>query len=77
MTGMGTFEIQKGHWGAITDVVYLDVGESGLQTRDLESAAIRCRPASPQMRTSIRKAAIWTLAGSYRVIASEASTFDF
>src|SRR5688572_6569770 len=36
MTAQGSFAIQKGHWGAFTDIVYLDVGESKSQTRTLE-----------------------------------------
>ncbi len=34
-TFMGTFEARKGRWGIFTDVVYLDVGASKSQTRDL------------------------------------------
>src|SRR5258705_10160207 len=34
-TFMGTFEAQKGRWGAFTDVIYLDVGGSKSGTRDL------------------------------------------
>ena len=76
MTGMGTFEIQKGHWGAITDVVYLDVGESGSQTRHLEIGG-NPLPAGVTANANFDlKTVIWTLAGSYRVVASEASTFD-
>ena len=36
MTLQGSFEVHKGHWGAFTDLVYLDVGEAGSQTRNLE-----------------------------------------
>ena len=72
MTGMGTFEIQKGHWGAFTDVVYLDVGESESQTRHLEIGG-NPLPAGVTANANFDlKAVIWTLAGSYRVVASEA-----
>lgn len=52
-TMMGTFEVRKGHWGVLTDLIYMDVGgsqsDSGVEVDlDMESW-------------------IWNLAGSYRV----------
>src|SRR5437667_7379003 len=32
---MGTFEAQKGRWGFLTDLLYMDVGSSKSQTRNL------------------------------------------
>jgi hypothetical protein len=76
MTGMGAFAIQKGRWGGITDIVYLDVGESRSQTRHLEIGG-NPLPAGVTANAEFDlKAVIWTFAGSYRVAASEASTFD-
>jgi hypothetical protein len=77
MTAQGTFEIQKGHWGAFTDLVYLDVGDSRTQTRGL---AIGGQPLPGTVTASIGfdlKSVIWTLAGSYRSFASPAATLDW
>jgi hypothetical protein len=77
MTGQGAFEIQKGHWGAFTDVVYLDVGDSKSQTRGLEIGG-QPLPGSIQARAEFDlKSTIWTLAGSYRSLASPAATLDW
>ena len=76
MTAMGGFEIQKGHWGAFTDVLYLDVGESKSQTRQLEIGG-NPLPAGVTSRAEFDlKSLFWTLAGSYRVVASPETTFD-
>lgn len=77
MTGMGAFEIQKGHWGAFTDLVYLDVGDSKSQTRHVEIDGNELTSGVTSNLNFDLKAVIWTLAGSYRAVASEQSTFDF
>jgi hypothetical protein len=77
MTGQAGFEIQKGHWGAFTDIVYLDVGDSKSQTRGLE---IGGQPLPGSIEASANfdlKSTIWTLAGSYRSLASPAATLDW
>lgn len=76
MTAQGGFEIQKGHWGAFTDIVYLDVGESKSQTRNLELGG-NPLPAGVTANLDFDlKSVFWTLAGSYRIVASQATTFD-
>jgi hypothetical protein len=76
MTAQGGFEVQKGHWGAFTDVVYLDVGESKSQTRQLEIGG-NPLPAGVTARADFDlKTLFVTLAGSYRVVASPETTFD-
>ncbi len=35
MTGMGSFEFSKGRWGGFTDLIYLNVGDSGSRIRNL------------------------------------------
>lgn len=77
MTGQGSFEIQKGHWGAFTDIVYLDVGDSRSQTRGI---TIGGRPLPGSIETAADfdlESTIWTLAGSYRSLASPAATLDW
>jgi hypothetical protein len=76
MAGMGTFQVQKDRWGAFTDVVYLDVGDSKSQTRQLEIGGDPLPSGVTANANFDLQTVIWTLAGSYRVIASEAGTFD-
>ena len=77
MTAQGTFEIQKGHWGAFTDLVYLDVGDSQSQTRGLTLGG-QPLPGSIEAAAEFDlKSVIWTLAGSYRSLASPAATLDW
>ena len=76
MTAMGSFAIQKGHWGAFTDFIYLDVGDSGSRTRNLSINGMPL-PASVTAAADFDlKSTIWTLAGSYRVVGNDEATFD-
>lgn len=76
MTGQGAFQIQKGHWGAFTDLIYLNVGESRSQDRDL-SIGGRPLPASVTTRVELDlKTTLWTLGGSYRVVATPGTSID-
>ena len=75
-TFMGTFEAQKGRWGAFTDVIYLDVGGSKSGTRDLTIGHVTL-PAGISADASLDiKAWVWTLAGTYRVVADPGATLD-
>jgi hypothetical protein len=76
MTAQGSFSIQKGHWGAFTDVVYLDVGEAGSRTRHFE---IGGQPLPGGVTTSMDfdlKSLFFTLAATCRVTASPEATLD-
>jgi hypothetical protein len=76
MTAQGSFEVQKGRWGAYTDVIYLDVGESNSQTRGITIGDVGL-PASVTAAVDLdMKTTLWTLGGSYRVASEPASTFD-
>jgi hypothetical protein len=75
-TFMGTLEARKGPWGAFTDVVYMDVGGSKSQTRDL---GIGGNPLPVGITANLDldlKAVIWTIAGEYRVATDRASSID-
>lgn len=75
-TFMGTLEAQKGQWGAFTDILYLDVGGSKSDTRDVTIGGVTL-PAGVTANASLDiKGTIWTLAGNYRVLASPDATFD-
>ena len=40
ITAQGSFEFRKGRWGAYTDIVYLDVGETRNETRNVEIGGV-------------------------------------
>lgn len=76
MTGMGSFEVSHGHWGAFTDFVYLDVGDSNSHTRSLSINDVPL-PASVTAAADFDlKSTIWTLAALYRIVPSGEPTFD-
>ncbi|MFN9480565.1 MAG: hypothetical protein ACK6C0_14265 [Betaproteobacteria bacterium] len=67
---MGTFEAQKGKWGALADVFYSDVGGDGSATRDFSLGA-RAIPADLTANLSLDvKSTIVTLVGTYSLIES-------
>jgi hypothetical protein len=74
--GMGTFDAQKGRWGVFTDFIYMDVGGSKSATRDLRVGGVPL-PVGVTADASLDiKSAIWTLAGSYRVVADPGASLD-
>lgn len=76
MTGMGTLEVQKGRWGAFTDVVYMNVGGTRTRTRDRTIDGVPL-PVGTTLNTGLDlKSWIWALAGSYRVQATPESEMD-
>lgn len=76
MTGQGSFEIQKGQWGAFSDIVYLDVGASKSQTRNVEIDGEPLPSGVTAAADFDLKSTIWTLAGSYRTVATPSATVD-
>jgi hypothetical protein len=77
MTFQGSFEVHKGHWGAFTDFVYLDVGASKSQTRNLEFNGNTLPAAGTADLDLDLKSTIWTLAFSYRAVGSSSATLDW
>jgi hypothetical protein len=76
MAGQGSFTLQKGHWGAYTDLIYLNVGGSRSQTRNLTIGG-KPLPATLTAATDLGlKSTIWSIGLSYRIAASPAATFD-
>jgi hypothetical protein len=76
MTGQGSFEVLKGRRGAITDIVYLDVGDSNSRTQNVSIGGVTL-PATVTADTDFDlKSTIWSLAASYRVVASGEAAFD-
>lgn len=73
---MGTFEARKGRWGAFTDILYMDLGDSRSGTRDLTIGRNEL-PAGASANVNFDlKGLVWTLAGSYRAIGDPAATLD-
>lgn len=76
MTGQGSFEFHKGRWGAFTDLIYLDIGDSKSQTRQIEIGG-NPLPAGVTANANLDlKTVIWTLAGSYRFVSSPEASVD-
>ena len=77
MTFQGSFEVHKGHWGVFTDIVYLDVGDSQSQTHAITIGGVTLPGTVESAVDFDLKSTIWTLAGSYRGIASPSATVDW
>jgi hypothetical protein len=76
MTFMGAFEAHNGSWGAITDVLYVDLGNTKSNTRDFTIGNIGL-PAGATAKVGLDlKSWVWTTAGEYRVAAEPAYTLD-
>jgi hypothetical protein len=76
MGALGAFDVQKGPWGALTDVLYLDVGAAQGTTRSF-TIGRRELPLDISANISIDlKTTLWTLAGTYRVVANPLATLD-
>jgi len=76
MTAQGSFEVRKGKWGAITDIVYLDVGEANSRTRNISIGGVPLPATVTAAADFDLKSTFWTLAASYRVGDGDATTFD-
>jgi hypothetical protein len=76
MAGMGNLAAQKGRWGVFTDLIYFDVGSATTTTRDHTIDGVPLPEAISLDTTLDFKATVWTLAGSYRVMAGPYSSFD-
>jgi hypothetical protein len=73
---MGSFEAQKGRWGAFTDVMYLDIGSSKSGTRNLSIGGVDLPASVTANLHEDLKGTVWTLAGNYRVLATPETAFD-
>src|SRR5262245_32434890 len=64
---MGMGEVTKGPFGLYTDVIYLDLGASKSDTRDISIGGLPIPvDASANLDYNLR-GWVWTLAGTYRV----------
>ncbi|MFC1516727.1 hypothetical protein ACFL7E_08225 [Thermodesulfobacteriota bacterium] len=75
-TLMGTFDARKGRWGILTDVIYMDVGNSQTGTREA-TIGRRELPVNATANVNLDlKSWIWTLAGYYRALDQPGMTLD-
>lgn len=75
-TFMGSADVHNGRWGLLTDVIYLDLGDTKTQSRDLAIGGVTL-PAGATAQVDLDlKAWVWTLAGQYRLVSDPALTFD-
>jgi hypothetical protein len=77
MTAQGSFEVQKGHWGGFTDVVYLDVGDSKTQSRGISIGDLPLPGSVSAALDFDLKSLIWTAGASYRSVATSGATVDW
>jgi len=73
---MGTFEVGKGRWGILTDLIYMDVGASNTDTREATIGG-RALPVNATANIDLDlKSWIWTLVGYYRALDQTGLTLD-
>jgi hypothetical protein len=66
---LGSFEARKENWGVFTDLIYLDAGQFKSQVHNFTIGNIGL-PADVSASANFDlKSIVWTLAGSYRVVA--------
>jgi hypothetical protein len=76
-TFQGSFDARKGKWGMFADMIYLDLGKSGQETRDgmIGDAQI---PVDVTAKVGFdMKSLITTAAGYYRMVDETNKSFDF
>jgi len=70
MTAQGSFEFRKGRWGAYTDIVYLDVGETNNQTRNVEIGGVTLPATVTSSLEFDLKSTFVTFAGTFQLADS-------
>jgi hypothetical protein len=73
---MGTLEARRQRYGFFTDVIYMDIGDSKSGTRDLTIGGFPIPGTAEASARYDLKALVWTLAGSYRMVADPGATLD-
>ena len=76
MTFMGTFDAHNGSWGAMTDLVYVDLGGSKSSSRDFTIGNIGLPGGTTADLDLDYKATVWTIAGEYRLSSNPSLTTD-
>ena len=74
---MGTLEARKDRWGAFTDVVYVDLGNSASGTRGLTIGGVPLPADVSADATLGLYGTAWTTACIYRAVMDPTSPFDW
>jgi hypothetical protein len=77
MMFMGSLEARRGVWGAFTDVVYVDLGQSKSGFRDFTIGGNPLPGGASADASYDLKGVSWTLAGSYRAVPDPRAPVDF
>ena len=73
---MGMFDMRKGRWGILTDVIYMDVGGSESGSREATIGG-RELPVNATANVDLDlKSWVWTLTGYYRALDQPGMTLD-
>lgn len=75
-TFMGMFDARKGRWGILTDLVYMDVGNSQTRTREATIGGLGLPVNASAYVDLDLKSWIWTLSGYYRTLDQPGMTLD-
>jgi hypothetical protein len=67
---MGAFEVQKGRWGAFTDLMYFNVETTKTNTSEFELSGLQLPPGIAATASLDVKAWALTLAGNFRAVSS-------
>jgi len=75
-TFQGSFDARKGNWGVVTDVIYLDMGNT---KKDFQEGTIGDNeiPVDPTAKIGMDVTSwVWTTAGYYRFVDEPGMSFD-
>ena len=76
MTFMGSFQAQRGAWGAFTDLIYIDLGDAKTVSQGFSIGGMAL-PSTVTAHTDFDlRGWLWTLAATYRPISSPQYSFD-
>jgi hypothetical protein len=76
MTFMGSFQAQQGPWGALTDVIYIDLGNAKTVSQGFNIGGMPL-PSTVTAHTDFDiRGWLWTIATTYRPIATPQYSLD-
>lgn len=76
MTFMGSFQVRQGLWGAFTDLIYIDLGNSKTVSRGFSIGGMPL-PSTVTARTDLDiRGWLWTMAATYRPLAQSQYSLD-
>ena len=73
---MGSLEARKGRWGALTDVIYLNVGGDHSRTRDLTVGGVPIPVTASASVDYDLDGWLWMIASEYEVVSQSTVTMD-